>query len=608
MSAIGQRYRFYLTSDAETREIFPVQSDVEVQWTQESERLFFRQEIKDGLLLRGDDYTWALAIEEGDNPCQEIIFEVYKIVQGSTDVLRLKGRTYTQNWNFDKSRCEIVVKVESQDEYTALTNIWEEERNVYDTGADVAIYTAWTSIASPISYIEEFGPTEETISLGFPGNQTFANPDWPDLDQGWVIMYDEVIIDGDIISGVFATRKTRFKREVAFAENGPIPAGGAFIGGWKAVDVVSPSEYKWARFVSAPKDTDFGSENLRQFGTAPGFWYYNEYTRFYRWVPGDHPIYPFAVPISAVFNRLLSGTGLSLRSNFFNIDPDGSEPSNDVYDNNVWLRTFLIPKSNCLNPDASNPSTTIITSLKNLLNELRNTYNVYEGFIDGVLYVEHLSFWQSRFGIDFTTSDYSKALEGNNAYSYDTGTPVGERWFHLDESPSQAYFKRTEITYRLTTTEDYPQNCLVKTSAVAEINTNNACNDISEMASNPSGFTNGTKYWAFVSGYEYEGQFIMYAFEGVLNYVCAPVYLRRLFRWGRWFEIAQVIRSSGLEYFSAETVKRRKRQRELSVFLPDMADFDPIEQQQTQLGWGDVDSASYSFAKGVLRLALKFVQ
>jgi hypothetical protein len=267
-----------------------------------------------------------------------------------------------------------------------------------------------------------------------------------------------------------------------------------------------------------------------------------------------------------------------------------------------------------MRPDASNNATILEITLKSFLEELNNLDQVWLTVLPGkVLQVEHQSFYEGVEGIDFTDPQYLSALTGLHRYTYDRdGIPAGERFYHADEEASLPPFKRYQFTYDITAFNALYPNCIYQFAPILEHVASRSCQDVMAMVANPHNFdskgicfidaiiVNGSR--VVPSGRFYNGE--PYAH---LNNHLTPWYTaNELWVHGRYFLAAQSNQLDGsLINLYFESARKYKRQVPIRVKICDIADFDPLAMQKTQMGWGNVtDTVEYSLKTGVLTVNL----
>ena len=605
------RYTVTLTHDGNSRNVEPIQDDILVSFVEESGQEFLRERIDGGLIFTNanGDYAWLLAIENGANRCLPITVEVIKT---ATDEVEFFGTAYLKDAEFDLSKCRIRLKVESHDEYTRLFNIWEKPINILDGTDKVCVGTNFATIDTPITEIETESFTTEInlpletypIGINYITDAIFPAP--PLSSEGWVITYYDVTIEEFASLDWVATRDMTAQREITLADyNDVSELPGGSLGSW--VPLGTPP-CKFYRKVSALGIESASKEEQVYLGNANlKTWYFLTRHIEARWVSGDErsPELCNGMTLETVFNKYLDGSGLTIRSNLFNINPSGSSPSNDIYDGEEYHNVTVFQVTDIKLPDATEAATIQEVSLKDFLTRLYNQFQVRFSLDGTELVVEHVSYFDNlEVGIDLAT-DYPQAIRGKEQYSYKQDTPPkAEVFYHDSESLCQLLFRRWDFSYEIEAGAPVPQNCAPAFGATAETVAQYVCNDVQSIFANPDNFSD--ELMVFVNCFTYDGDLYMDGNAGqdfgVMNIRMSPGYLRPFWYYRRWFYYGQKRNRTFTDYFTFESIIATKIQTELEIPIRNKTDFDSLRKVTTTLGTGRVLDAKYSFKTGRLKL------
>ena len=136
-----------------------------------------------------------------------------------------------------------------------------------------------------------------------------------------------------------------------------------------------------------------------------------------------------------------AGCGMTVKSDFFDLNADGSAPVNPAYDAALlYCHNLLVfQKSDIKRHDASDPSRSPAWKMKlaDLLNDLKILFNVdWRADDNGSTFrLEHISYFDAPNGNDYTDARYKSILEQDK-----TDAPRLTRFFYRDDQCS-AYFK-----------------------------------------------------------------------------------------------------------------------------------------------------------------------
>lgn len=144
-----------------------------------------------------------------------------------------------------------------------------------------------------------------------------------------------------------------------------------------------------------------------------------------------------------ILNLFLEECGLTVQSNFFNINPDASNPLNEAY---TYAAQFcqdvrIDQITNIKRPDADQPATTALLSLKQLIETLKYMFNVDYTIVGSLFILEHESYFQTfDYRSDLTVDKFKPYITGFYKYTYDKlKLPAsesflwGEEWRGLDD-------------------------------------------------------------------------------------------------------------------------------------------------------------------------------
>ncbi len=131
---------------------------------------------------------------------------------------------------------------------------------------------------------------------------------------------------------------------------------------------------------------------------------------------------PFSFPngryLSDVLLFMLEETDceITLVSNFFNINPDATQPDNEAYDKaaEFYQELMVFQKSDIKRHDATNPSSgpSWTMKLRDLILDLCVQFNMsYSLSEDGTFRLEHISYFDAQPGTDYTGFPMQRVLE-----------------------------------------------------------------------------------------------------------------------------------------------------------------------------------------------------
>jgi hypothetical protein len=453
------KYKFYITHNAITTEVFPLFDSLKFSHKKEGFR--YSKECKTAFTFTNNnkdsisDFTTILAIDNGLNRCEDITFEIKKTCD--------KGATYTSHWigsfsttdcKFDLDKCTCVFTPDVVDKYSCLNKSKGRKINVLNTPR-FSIDSEYKDLPTTIEFTTCFG------------EDCFSNPAWAHIDT-YTLHVDDV--PWDYIISTYAM-------EVAYVPDvGTVTQRPSSDPNWILIDG-SSNPSKWGRpYIGSPMiryivqgPTVDGIENIGTGhyeppadsyycpdgssapATATGYHPYqlvkNNFTYIALGDP-DQPLTPrkykcldfyFAVPFEVrtisqfhtvyncllyIVNQICPGiTGMV--SDFFEWNPLGDAtgyvPGNNYVTgaSNIVSRLAMAQKLDVAKVHPDQYASIAEISFDALISDLCTTFNL-DWFIDSSnrLRIEHISYFTSVLGYNSTVAPHAEYNISNNKYSY----------------------------------------------------------------------------------------------------------------------------------------------------------------------------------------------
>lgn len=597
MSTLLDRYFVVLTHNGDTREVTPEDDDIVLSDEPVDGQIYFSRGTKNDIEVFGEDYDWLYAIHISELRCMPVTIQIKKTVPGGVPYTEYTGDFYTSDCSFNEDRCRIRFKTKTQDKYEHLHSKWERPINILSGTPKGNIYTTFRTTDDPDTsdpFTEmETDQTIETVDIIF-GGADFDDPDFKNPFYGWVKKSESIVFLAGGGGSPDKLRKTvNWIREVTVGVHDYVDLPG---NGWSFYSGVgSGGPERWTRYMNSMLKSEVITTS-----PVPGIF---QEERRYSHLASDMERFTNGVALENVLNKLLTGTDLTVKSEFFEINETGDYPPlNAIYSTGRRPNIYVFQRSDILHPTFTDPATSAIVSLKAFLELLAKKFEVYPVIVGDVLEIEHISFRKGIHGIDFTTTQYRDNLEGLKAYTYDKDAlPSGEKYVDNDGlTIIQPWFKPFEFSYDFGVNESVPQNCITRSGPVKEVIAD-VLTDIQTMVARPDDFN--AEGLAFISAFPAFGGRRFIDSSGIANYLMAPATLAYLYRDDKYYKYAR--NESADSYMVMNTVKKYKIQSEIEVQLLDYSQFNPMEEQKTQFGWADIRSAEYSLKTGTLRFTPK---
>ena len=291
--------------------------------------------------------------------------------------------------------------------------------------------------------------------------------------------------------------------------------------------------------------------------------------------------------LDAVLDWLLdqTGCGLAIKSDFFGINGDATAPDNAAYDAALeYCQDLLIfQKSDIKRHDASDTSSSPSwgMKLKDLLEDLKTMFNLDWRVTDdgATLRIEHVSYFFSTAGADYTNEKYERILE------YDRDKIPKYTRFQWRDKQCSPYFAGHPIEIYCGEGELERKLSMLSTDIPFIVDIDNA------ESIGDDGFVLAASYESAGKNYNLDN-----------NRGLSWTQLHENFH--RWeMPGAGKINNADTTPLS---VKKTRKQPAFSVRHCCDDTFDPANYITTSLGNGDVESAEWNLARDILTVELKY--
>ena len=295
--------------------------------------------------------------------------------------------------------------------------------------------------------------------------------------------------------------------------------------------------------------------------------------------------YGNASTLGNFINTILTqmGCGLTVKSDFFDINTVGDAPANDAYAYAAAnLQHITVHQKSDIKSkgDADSTAPSWVLKMNEWLNDLRRLFNVYYIIENGVLIIEHYTFFTSVLGLDISDRKTERLVD------YAGGNKVGsELFYYMDEDCSED-FAAKPILYDCGE-EEKEQRCLLISTDLVYIENEDNAEKISD-----EGFVlianerNGTDYiimnnneplrWGNLLGNLHK--------EG------------RLYKSGTLNEVHQDF-ENWRPYISQKDVEAKKC---------NCTGFNANDKVKTDYGTGEISTAKYNVYTGKMKLDIKY--
>lgn len=295
--------------------------------------------------------------------------------------------------------------------------------------------------------------------------------------------------------------------------------------------------------------------------------------------------------------------GMVIVSDFFQINPDFMTSVNYVTEEeSKVLNIFLFQASDVKRPTATGSATIANFDWERLTIALKNLFNVEYQVKNGVLRLEHVSYFSQDLGLDLTTEEFKKYMSGKRVYSYKTDEiPAKETW-SFPTAQSSGDFNGVPIIYN--------NGCVVNKKLEKNYAVEDVYTDIELAFANPGSDSQIVKDEAIF--------FVAAGWDGSSYYILQEPGILSRPRINNTLALAQLHR----DYFKHEralpaglmnnvltqfkTVVPTKLGVKFAIPFCCPNDFNPNDLVKTPLGIGSVNSAAFNFKSNMLELELLY--
>jgi len=425
MYKLTDKYKFYINFPREGFvEVYPAINAITFKYERENEEVFSRMEMETELFFTGETARKIIKLSQSDQVCLKLEMRIEKRCRTEADFTDyMYCHIALVDTEFDAEFCTIKVVPRSDDNYSCLFANWEKEYNILQAAQKYQINTF-------------VGNIEEIVCEATAGDDLFGNyvfNDCADTSAGWTRVsykYLRPVNDGGGIGGVplpvQSYYETKYQREVVTSVSQPAGTGWINIGGGQ-----------WARRVPTGSAKYVRSEESF-YGTTV------------------YPVTEFradnGVRLADAIQMTLQECPYTIISNFFGINPDGTNPTNEYYDESPRLEhLYLFQITDVVIADATENATIGKISFKQLYEDLKKMFNIRFIVDDNMnLRIEHISYFDNgkdystpQIGIDLTQDWAPKANRlwtyGQSVYSYNKPSIPSEIIFEWAEDVGEFF-------------------------------------------------------------------------------------------------------------------------------------------------------------------------
>lgn len=469
------------------------------------EGVFFRHKLETPLVFTKDSFRTLFAIEESENRCDKI-----PLVLSESGNSVIEGYFALNDGNWSKSLCRVEIPIRNEDEYTCFKSILKKKVNVFNgvSGHEVKTFTG--TIEQQVNFVDR-----SDFFLSSPSSYAI-----PPAGDAWVAKIHEFQNLVDNGNGTYAGRlETTWVRADA--------GGGVYL---------EPP------LVFSQELSDTTLETDRYLLV---------------WEIVGEEGFPNGKKLEDILLKLVADCGLTIKSDFFGINPEFDAPDNTAYQeaNTYHQNTIVFGKSDVKRPDAASKQSVLELTLESFLEQLEACYKVFPSIKDGKFILEHISFYSPP---DVVILDLTgnEEVEGLNSYTREVDSIPRRQDFTFMEDVS-TLFSAPVV--------EFSEACATEEGDPEPINASLVNNDIPYIISDTDKVAD--KGMVFASTQEVNGEFIFLkkATTGTTEFINGPnawINLIKAFHVYDQYEESFLV---GLETVNAESLKALRFNEELKI-------------------------------------------
>lgn len=584
-----EKFRYYLTDQMGTLATEPLgASDFVIVWSSEvdgSMRMFTKT-FDGNIKFTGAAYKKLIRLEKSIYRCNTQNLTIEKNCNNSWEQI-FSGSISLNSGEWDEDNCSVKLKFTEENSASCLQDNDGEAINLLDINPKYQLNTTPGNIT--LEY--EFYNLDDVTAEEPPAFVPYWGGDPEDEANGWTYYrhFENLQKQSGNPGDWVQMRRTNWVREVLLSAV-PVTDDPS----WIAIGMEA-GQYKYARRVV--KYNEVWSEE--QQGEN---WITDRYEADFLGKQGTETVLRNGVKFSDVLQLFVDTfcPGLTIKSDFFQINPENESLINYVTGKASKVNNlFLFQASDVKRPTATGWATKLIFDWERLTAALKNMFNVDWRVENGVLILEHVSFFPKVVGMDLTVS-HRQYLNRKYTYKNDS-IPSKELWKWASDQ-SAGDFNGLPITYN--------SGCIVnkrqeKTYPIEDVYT-----DVQLAISNSaadSKVVNDEGVFFVAAGFDGTNYYVLQE-PGILsaprvNNTLALAQLHRDYhRYERHLPVGTM--NGVLTEFI--TVKPTKQGNAFKIPFCCPTDFKPDDMVKTLLGDGVVNTATYSFRDSMLELELLY--
>ncbi len=563
-----------------------------------------------------NDFQVLMDLEREGKTCErvDVVIDKYCPCNEEWTEEYYKGYLRLSKGEWDVSGCKVTIPVEVNDTFTCLTTEWTKYFNLFDYGDEpievtpfygVLVYQQCqydhTMVFDPIPPWETMiAQIKSYVWNNFADDCISSGEGWTPIKHTYKAEFElkhSGLFGNDLSMHVHLTVRTQYAREMSLDISEP--PGNGWIGG--------PPWFRAVNIVSLPVLDHTTSEGLQALAEEWGETVDVGFLSINQIVGLDadgNSILTNGKEMGPVLEDWAEQCDLTIISNFFNINPDETNPDNEYYERAEYDAhgIVLFQVTDVARIDETESATIALTTFKKIIDALKVAFNVDVDIEDGgVLRIEHKSYWQRPVNMDLTLPAFFTWIKSKWKYTYDQAKlPKREhfRWA-VESDKTGGDFDGYPI--------EYDNNCVndIDDPQEEDYNADQFLTNIVHVVNNEDFFDSDIILMVSTT-------------DGVINYAVQPISgrnkLNGTMSFGyllpRYHDHSRPFKEGFINKIQTAFYRSLRNKIQADISIPFQCDdymnnYDPSGLVKTQLGGGEIDKATYVEPDGQLTLTLK---
>lgn len=576
---VQNNFIYKLTDRIGTLDVFPLgENSFSIEYSKDDKdsNNSYKKQLSGKMTFVGDAFHRLMEMESSVYRCDEQVIEISKKCNTGNKVVFL-GRISLNEAEFNLDKCFIVVKFMKDDSEKCFNDNKSNKINIMPL---VNKFVVKTYSENSVLETKKCNSIERGDSLIYwCGVQLPEQGNWTCIEA-----------TASSVDGIRHRRSSTWVREIITTDCDQVGETD-----WVLVQNCTGGVRKFAKKVDV--------YNCRSTGNDFDEVYQYKYNCDILGFNSNSGTFDNAMKFKDVMIQLLQSVcpGLTMKSNFFQINPDEATSINYVTNKkSIVDEIFVFQKSDVKRPNNSGNAWKLEISIDNVLENLMKLFNVKWRIVGNEFRIEHITYFNQDVGFDVTSPILQKYFVGNRQFTYQQEKIPKKEIFRFKEASSDDW--NVEVIYSGCVSNDSKNE--------NQIAVDNITTDVLFALSNPSSDNkNVTDEGIFLISTRKVGSdfiinsMIQNGFRSLNNVFGFRNLFNEFHKFERPLKNGKV---DGVQTDFVSSIRTKKGKTFAIPYLICSEDFNPDKLVKTALGNGVVDSAKLRLKDSMIELELLY--